>query len=271
MATPDKNLDAIFIGTAEFSFAEGATTVTEASLEKGYRDLGNVRAFQPQTNFESQDHFGSYRGRRRKDKSILTQQEMSYQLRVDEWNKQNLLLFLRGKTTTNFTQSSYSSAAVDDIDVTSGSGTRKWYEITDGGSRVIELTSVTLTDSGGAGSVLTEGTDYEVDLKMGRVRFLKDTTDTIAVDVSAPQIQSGDDYYMEAIEPLGKGSRTGYGRLVVFDEDPDNNVVMDHVDFTCEISVESGGEVEGQNYSEITLNVRVTDEVGTLYLRQDNE
>ena len=51
MATPAHNLTALLLGTAEFSFAEGALSAADGRA-KGYVDFGNVVAFTIQPEIE---------------------------------------------------------------------------------------------------------------------------------------------------------------------------------------------------------------------------
>lgn len=260
---PGHNLNSLLVGTGEFSFADGATSAANA-LVVGYVDFGNVLAFTPQVENEKLEHFGSYRGVRRKDKTLATQVQMVYQLRLDEWKKEVLEILFGSSAGTNHTQSSASAVSGDAIDFTSITwDERKWYDLTISGARVRNLTTVTIATK-------TEGTDFEIDSVLGRIRFLTTQSTSLTPVITAPAIAAGGDNYMVGLKPMQNITREGYGRLVIYDQLDANKVVMDHLDFSCEVSVESAAEVDGQNWSEVTLNVEVTDDVGNLLYRQAN-
>lgn len=263
MATPSKNTKAYLLGNAEFSFSEGATSPSDART-KGYLDFGNIVAFTPNIELSRQDHFSSYRGLRRRDKSVVTQEELTYQLRSDQWDKNMLKQLLAGKDASAFTQSSQSGATSDTFKFSSTASQKdQWYDIMVSGARIRNLTSVSFTG-------LTEGTDYEVDTKLGRVRFMTQQNSDITATIDAPAINSGDAKSFLGITPLQEPRKSGYGRIIIFDQNNNNKKVIDHVDFSCDIIPESAGEVAGENYSEITLNVNVTDDVGKFLVREAN-
>ena len=147
------------------------------------------------------------------------------------------------------------------------------YEVsaTVGGSK-IDLTS--------AGSVVTvrkvlvQDTDYEADLTLGCVRFLTERAATVYPIVSIPAVAVGDHGYFNALKPMDDPIITGYGRLIIYDEDDDNQVVIDHADFPCQITAEKPGAIDGKKTSEFQIRVSITSDsadFGTLYIRNDND
>lgn len=265
MADPAKNLNAILVGTIEFAFCEGATSAADAKL-KGYRDIGNIIASTPGVENTKVEHFGSYRGKRRKDKTITTESKLEFTVRCDEWNKEVMKYIFGAGDGTNHTQSALSAAAGEALAFTASvpSDKNKWYDVRDSsGNRVRKITTLTF-------STLTEGTDFEVDTLLGRVRFLTQRTATVTPTITAPAITSADDDYFEGLKPMDNLTRTGFGRLVCYDQNDKNKVAWDYVDFSCEVSIESAGEIDGQNPTEGTLKVVVTDTVGNLLVRKAN-
>lgn len=261
---PSHNLNALLIGTGEFSFCEGATTASEA-LIKGYLDVGNVRAFTPTIEVQRQVHKGSYRGRLRKDKSIVTEQNLDYLLRLDEWSEGVLKFLFGASATSEFVQAALSAEACDawaftsDVPAVAG----KWYQITDGGVPLMHVTTVTI-------ATLTEGTDFFVDQKLGRVRFAAAQTATRTPTVTAAAITTGTAKSMFGLLPLETLTRRGVGRLVLFDQGTEI-IVLDHRDFVCDVSVENSGEVNGENWTEIQLRVSIdASSRGTVYGRRAN-
>lgn len=132
---PAHNLNALLIGTAEFSFSPDAVTAADART-KGYIDLGNVVAVTPAVEPTTEDHFGSYRGVRRKDKRVVTETSVQYQVRVDEWNLKNLELLYGATTTTGHTQAIQSAASGEVLGFTAVPAViGRWYEIRTGAGR----------------------------------------------------------------------------------------------------------------------------------------
>lgn len=348
MSRPAHNTNALVIGTGEFSFSEGATSVASAQL-KGFRDVGNVVGFQPQLDIQKIDHKGSNRGQLIKDKSITTEQGTTYIVKIDEWKISNLLYLFAGEEGDGWAQpSGYTglsgtlpaafSFTSDDPSIE-----KNWYDIrATGGDRLRFLTAVDFvygnsvsatcdatantigatahglsdgtrvfftaavmptgltantayyvvnsasdtfkvaTTAGGsaidfstAGTtvvfwpIFEEGTVYKADLILGRIQFLATMSITVNVAVTAPEIDAGDDLSFLSLTPLQNLTRTGYGRVICFDQSDPNAVVYDHADFKCEVSVESAGEINGTSWSEIQIRVSVDGQVpGTVYVRE---
>jgi hypothetical protein len=131
--------------------------------------------------------------------------------------------------------------------------------------------AVTYTTDGTGNSfypALIEDTDFEVDLLLGRIRLLAEQTTTITPIVSAPAIEADDEDFLHSVIPLDGDPIVGYGRLVVYDQD-DKQIVLDHRDFKCEITAESGGAINGTDWSEIQLKVTVSEEApGECFVRE---
>lgn len=261
---PKHNLNALLIGTGEFSFSSGATSVTDTLL-KGFLDFGNIQAFTPAVEIKVEDHIGSYRGVRRKDKSVSVENKIEYRLKCDEWNINNLAILFGASQGTATTQAALSAVACDALAFTAPapSGTQKWYDLKVAGVRVRNLTSVTV-------ATLTEATDFEVDLLLGRIRFLTSQVASRAPAVTGAVITAGTANSFLPMTPFGSITVTGYGRLVIYDQNTSNKVVLDHQDFSCEIKAETAGEMNGQNYSDMSLIVSVTTDVGVVNVRNDN-
>lgn len=261
---PAHNITAILIGTGEFSFSEGAASAAAAKTA-GYLDFGNVMAFTPAVEITVDEHFGSYRGTRVKDKTVSTQAKLDYQLKCDEWNANLLAILFGASSTTGHTQTVKSSVSADAWAFnTTASGTTKWYDVLVSGARVRNLSALTI-------ATLTEGVEFVVDYLLGRVRFLVNQTAARTATISAPAITATDAGAFIGLTPFGDVIKQGYGRLTIYDQDDDNKVVLDHVDFSCEVRAESTGEVSGESPTEISLTVSVTADRGTVLVRHGNE
>ncbi len=109
---------------------------------------------------------------------------------------------------------------------------------------------------------LLEADDYEADLRLGRVRILTEQTADIFAIVSAPEIQEGDTGYMKRVDPLSNPTQEGYGRMVLFDPEDRENIKWDHQDFSCIITTEKLGELDGKKASEASFRVTLTADEG---------
>jgi hypothetical protein len=262
--TPAHNTNALLLGTGEFNFSDGATTAVEAKLA-GFRDFGNMTTFTLAPESTKVEHKGSYRGTKRTDRTRITEAKLVYQLKLDEWTLQNLLYIFYGDENedADFTQEAIASTSADAIAASSDSPllAGNWYDIEKSSVRVRHLTSVTVTSK-------VEGTDFIVDYNLGRIRFLANQTSSVTPTIVAPAIAVGSEKAMKAITPLTSAKRSGIGRLYVFDDDADNQIIMQHEDFGCDISLTGNVDGGSDNFTEFTLEVLVTDPVGTVLSRE---
>lgn len=262
---PLHNTTALLIGTAEFSFSEGAISAADAQL-RGWLDLGNLVAFTTEPEVTREEHLGSYRGQRRADRQIVTENKVRYKLRSDEFNKKLMEFLYSGTATTGHTQAALSAVAGQVLAfATTAAKIGYWYDLkTAAGARLRDVTSVTIT-------ALVEGTDFVIDSKLGRIRFLTAQVADLTPTITAPVIAAGDAGSFFGIKPLQDPVRQGYGKLVVFDQFDSNKVVWEHEAFQCEVTVDSGGEVEGTGFTETVLDVLIGEDVGLVLLRDDNQ
>jgi len=266
-STPLHNLDALLIGTGEFLFSSGATSVADAQ-RRGYVSFGNIVASTPSVEQTREEHFGSYRGIRRMDKIVVTESKLRYRIRSDEWNFYNLQLLFGGALTAGHTQPAHTGPGrvlvFNDFEP---SWTNRWYDLsTAGGARLMHVTSVTF-----AGAVLN--VDFVVDRVMGRVRFLNHPGPMINMTplILAPAIENNLPNYYSGITPLADVRKSGFGKLAIYDQHATNKLVMLHDEFSCEITPDSAGDIDGRNYAEISLDVLVTGAVGRILLRDANK
>lgn len=106
---------------------------------------------------------------------------------------------------------------------------------------------------------------------LGRIKFRTAQAADLTPTVTAPAITAGTDSAFLGLTPLADPVKSGVGRLVIFDQYDNNKVVVDHLEFTCDVSVDSAAEVDGTGYAEITLNVDVTGAPGTAFVRNANQ
>lgn len=259
---PPHNLNALLLGTAEFSFALGATTVAGAAIQ-GYRDFGNVKAFQIDAKGEDKTHYGSYRGITRKDDIRKQKLELGYKLTCDEWTLNSLKYLFFGTPTGAITRAAIAAVAGTPLPFSNGSPSQSnlFYDVMDAtGNRARELTAVTFQGK-------QEGTDFEVDYKMGRVRFLVQQAAALTPTITAAAINAGDPGSLLGLQPLTQNIFNGIGRLIVFDEGNPQNIVIEHTDFGCQVEITGTPDVKSDDYSDLSLMVSVSAPLGTTYFR----
>lgn len=338
MATPKRYIDAIHIGTGEFSFCNGATSLADTRPPNGYRDVGNLEVYQPQISNDTVEREGSYRGKKVVDASFSTKQQLSYLIRCDEATYDNLIMTLMGEDLDDNARDALADDAIDvmPFTATKTSASKYWYDLNISNEQQTHLTSavvfggapvsattaetgdtftktghgltdgdrvmlVTLTTTTGAtiktpyfvvgvsgdtfqlsatsgGSALdlsddgtatylaalTADTDYEIDLDVGRIRFLDDQSADVYAFVTADAITSSDDNYMKSLKPLQQASFEGYGRLLAFNA-IDGTLTLDHRDFSCTITPQNFTEQDGKKPSTFEFMVKVTGDPGKVF------
>ncbi len=136
----------------------GARLYVQRKDTTGYICLGNIVAPSINPLIETLDHFTSFSGTRRKDRIEITAESYEVDFTVDEFNTNNLLIALRGASTSSLSQS-LATARTNNVAVIPG--------------RTVALdrrqvSSVVITDSS---DTFTEGTDYTVDYQLGLIRW----------------------------------------------------------------------------------------------------
>jgi len=256
----EKNLDALLLGTGEFSFSEDATSEADAAT-RGYRDLGNVKAFSLQPESSPLEHEGSYRGIKRVDRRKITKIKHGYLLTVDEFKDLVMWLAFFGAAGAGFTQTAAATANGDALPFgTTAAVIGLWYDLRIAGARVRNITTVTITGK-------AEGTDFILDKLTGRIRFLTAQAANLVPVITAPQITSASVEYLKTLTPLTKTTRSGFGRLAVFDENSPA-VVFEHTGFSCDIALEGQPNIDGDNFSDLQIKVQITGTVGTVLHRE---
>ena len=264
MTTPAHNLDALLIGNAEFSFALGATNPAQAAA-MGFRDYGNLKAFQVDSKGDDKMHYGSYRGRLIRDDIRKQKLELNYKLTCDEWTPATLKHLFFGTIGSPYTRAAI--AAVPGTALAFSNGTpsdpRLWYDILDAaGNRVRDLVAVTFTGK-------VENTDFTVDYKLARVQVLLVQTAALTPTITAAAVAAGGPTSMVSMTPLGQNLFNGIGRLVIFDQNNQQQVVIEHVDFGCQVEITGTTDVKADDYSDIALMVSVTSPLGEVFTRPD--
>jgi hypothetical protein len=253
-----RNLDALVNATGEFVFAPGVTTVAGAQAA-GYYDFGNIVVVGLKPTLEKLEHEGSYRGVRTVDAERGIKAVLEYQLKCDELDPTKLAYAMFGEAASAFTQTTKSTSSYDTLGFTAVPAVlHRWYDIKISGVQVRNATAIVVTTK-------TEGTDFEVDLKLGRVRFLTAQSSDLNGTVTAPEITSASDGYMQAFTPLSEYLVTGVGNLWLFDDEHANDLIFEHRGFGCSITFDSMDDFDGKSFCTATFKVKVTTPFGTVY------
>lgn len=151
----------------------------------GERYFGNTPSFSVTIESENLDHFDSDAGIRVKDDSVLLELNRTGTFTTDNIDVENVALFLLGDASV-LTQ----AAAPGQTDSFTSVKQDRYYQLGESvsnpsGARQVSNVTVTI-DPGGAASVGVEGTDYSVDLELGRVYIIEGggIADDTAIDVS---------------------------------------------------------------------------------------
>lgn len=113
-------------------------------------------------------------------------------------------------------------------------------------------------------AALTEDTDYEIDLEVGRIRTLTAVVTNLYSYLTSAAITSADDTYMKAVTPLEQASIQGVGRFLAFHA-ADEQLTWEHRNFTCSITPTNFAESTGKAPAMFDFIVRVTDLRGKIF------
>lgn len=139
-------------------------------IPRGERYMGNSPEISYSSASETLDHYSSDGGVRVKDGSVILQQDYTGSFSLDDINMANLALFFLGNAQTlTVVESTVTGEAHTDVEVgfTYQLGTSA---ANPSGVRMVD--TVTVAKDGG-GEALVAGTDYVVDLTLGRITILE--------------------------------------------------------------------------------------------------
>ncbi len=175
--------------TADYLLGRGTIYVSELTAGRpgagGWRNLGNAPEMNIAVEVETLEHQSSLEGLATIDKEVVISQKVTISFQLDETNFQNMALFLSGAAVAE-PDVNPAVAGYGPIEVTDSAVLGVWYDLHVGAGRTgiraydIDATKLTLNESSGAPVLLTEGTDYTVDEKNGRVFILSTAADLAA-------------------------------------------------------------------------------------------
>lgn len=219
--------------TLDYFLGRGIVYLSELDanqLPSAYRDLGNSPGFSISVESEELLHQASRTGLKVTDKRITLSQNIKLSFQIDELSHDNLALFFTG-TTEFVTNPAVAGIGLvgSQIVITDAVEFGRWYDLMTAydGSGVKaawgDHTKIILRENSSGPTILDEGTDYELDLEMGRV-FIKSTAVKIssgeklefysAADATAPA-------KLELMHALAGAAGTSYA-LKFIAENPAN-------------------------------------------------
>jgi len=175
-------------------------SLNAAGLPIMYRDLGNAPGFNMTVTTETLDHKSSRAGLKVVDKQIIVSQEVKVGFELDEVNFENLTEFFAGAEATFSNTAASAGVTPDATDgnvkvITQG----RWYDLysttkglagvtTDSqASRIYDITVSTVKNVGGS-TTYVAGTDYILDLVMGRIFIVAGGAMTGAASPGTPYL-----------------------------------------------------------------------------------
>ncbi len=175
------NTDDYNVGRGKVYFAP----LDANGIPQGYRFLGNAPEFSISMETETLEHQSSTGGLKVTDKEVVISQKVNLSVSLDEVNFDNMALFFSGSGTTfdNSTAAAATPVTGSDNLVVDEQG--RWFDlyasngaVTTGssGQRIYDIGAVTVTGGASGTTPAVEGTDYEIDLKMGRIFVIDGST-----------------------------------------------------------------------------------------------
>lgn len=163
----------------------------------GFRDLGNAPEFTITVSAEDVRHQSSRTQLKFTDKRCTISQEVGISFILDEINFDNLADYFSGSTEVYDNPHDTTWANHEDALISSAVKLGAWYQLKDdNGARVYDLGATGVvyqfeSDPAGTPTVLVEGTDFELDLEMGLVRFLPTAVNIVEGEAAGWVISTG--------------------------------------------------------------------------------
>jgi len=265
------------VADGEFFFCPDVTTPA-AAVNRGYKQFGNLHQISINPLIETNEHDLARRGINTRGKTHVTKVGLMIQAEMHDltWNSVSALFGSESEYGGKLEDgASGSSAAGADIVVPStlpaGIAELKdvWFQIKNTSSvPFTNITAAALT----RGSLLVEGTDYELNARTGQVRFISSAValgNTVTVagvtagGTAAARLQG--DVVGQALQ------REGIGQLAIFGSkgDANNQVYAEliHDDFLCKLTIDGNNEIDPNSPQTINLNIKVLDLPGKVWLR----
>ena len=162
------------LGRGELHFAQ---YVTGTTTPKGERYLGNSPEFNLSIENENLDHFNSDRGVREKDDSITLQSNRTGSFTTDNVSPENLALFFFGsKSIFTAAGGAITGEAIDGVEHGLG------YQLGASAGNPTGARNISAVTINKGATPLVLGTDYTVDLELGRIVILEGSVTVVDGD-----------------------------------------------------------------------------------------
>lgn len=245
-------------GTVQVLFSEGAATLAAANTA-GYQDLGNFLGHEIQTEPQREPVLKAHRGVVIEAGSTPGVITLGLDLTTKEVaDARKLRYLLSAKDAAALAQAAINNSAVDAIPFSAEvpAVLNQFYPIMKDGVRVREISAITIAVGG---SDLEAGVDYLVDQKLGLVRFVKEATlpaGNATPTLTAPAIDAAHAAAMKGLTPMTKSAWRGFAHVLVWDQDEQNNLVMEYEPREVEIVYSSGVTINHESQSELKIQVK---------------
>lgn len=212
-----------------------------------YRDLGNVSDFVLTLSTDKQEHSSSRSGLKVVDKSVVINQKLTLKITLDELNFDNLALFFSGSTSATVANASAITSQAHSF-----YGKGRWYDVMDAsGNRAYDCATITV-------ATMTLGTDFTVDLKMGRIFVLSTSagawgSSASPVSLNVTTTLSGQDTTLDEVKALTQSSISL--ALKFISQNPVNGDNQEEYQFH-QVTLSADGDLSliGDDFSNVTLS-----------------
>lgn len=235
------------LGRGEVHFAQFAAGTQNAG---GERYIGNTPNLSWTAEVENLDHYNSDRGIREKDESIVLQVDRSGTLVCDNIALENVAWFWFGDTSTVTVVAETGATETLTVEGTDLSYQLGTSEAAPAGLRMVSNVVAEL-DPGGTPTPLVEGTDYEVDLELGRIKFLDGGAVTAGSEVGLTYDVAG-----QTFDRVVSGSQPIEGALRFIAYNPAGKQI-DYFLPWVKITPDGDYELKGDEWQQMTFSIEI--------------
>lgn len=252
-------------GTARLLLSIDAETKA-AAIAAGFEEFGDLQGFELQGENKTEPSLTPQNGVMRQTNETPGLLTLGYEFTTKAIaDSRKLKYFLAGVSGQDLAQAAIAAQAADALAFTADKPAilNRWYDILKEGVRPRFLTAFSIAD-------YTEGTDYIVDLEQGQVRFVNPAKLPVAATVptiSAAAIDSSSDKFMRGIKPMQNQIWRGYARVIVYDQNRKNRIVLQHEDFSFTLTMSKNFGLAHDKQSEGSIKLMIAEDEGTVLHR----
>lgn len=264
----DQNLNhtrAEIQGTVRLLLSPDAAT-RAAAIAAGFSEFGDLTGTELKGESKTEPVLKPINGVMRQTDETPGLLTMGYELTTKSIaDARKMIYFLAGVAGQDLAQAAINAAAADAIVFTGPAPAvlNRWYDVLKAGVRARFL-------SGFAIAGMVEGVDFTVDLEQGQVRFIKVATlpaANVVPTISAPAIDATHAKFMKGIRPMQNQIWRGYARVIAYDQNRSNRIVLQHEDFSYTLKVGKNFGIKHDGQSEASIVLMVAADEGTILHR----